>query len=67
MSMQGEWAKGLCSLRQVTEVKLGRIMSDSGWVASEEVYSLVFSPVFAHPLFFQLSNDITMKLIQTLG
>ena len=31
----GEWPSGLYSLRQVTEVKLGRVMSDSGWVISE--------------------------------
>ena len=33
--MQGEWPSGLYSLRQVTEVKLGRVRSDFGWVTSE--------------------------------
>ena len=32
---RGEWPSGLYSLRQVTEVKLGRVRSDSGWVTSE--------------------------------
>ena len=32
---RGEWPSGLNSLRQVTEVKLGRVRSDSGWVTSE--------------------------------
>ena len=31
----GEWPSGLYSLRQVTEVKLGRVRSDFGWVTSE--------------------------------
>ena len=31
----GEWPSGLYSLRQVTEVKLGRVRSDSGWVTTE--------------------------------
>ena len=35
MSMRGEWPSGLYSLRQVTEVKLGRVRSDFGWVTSE--------------------------------
>ena len=30
-----EWPSGLYSLRQVTEVKLGRVRSNSGWVTSE--------------------------------
>ena len=30
-----EWPSGLHSLRQVTEVKLGRVRSNSGWVTSE--------------------------------
>ena len=30
-----EWPSGLYSLRQVTEVKLGRVRSDFGWVTSE--------------------------------
>ena len=30
-----EWPSGLFSHRQVTEVKLGRVRSDSGWVTSE--------------------------------
>ena len=34
-SMRGEWPSGLYSLRQVTEVKLGRVRSDFGWVTSE--------------------------------
>ena len=33
--LRGEWPSGLNSLRQVTEVKLGRVRSDSGWVTSE--------------------------------
>ena len=33
--MRGEWPTGLYSLRQVTEVKLGRVRSDFGWVTSE--------------------------------
>ena len=32
---RGEWPSGLHSLRQVTEVKLGRVRSDAGWVTSE--------------------------------
>ena len=32
---RGELQSGLCSLRQVTEVKLGRVRSNSGWVTSE--------------------------------
>ena len=31
----GEWPSSLYSLRQVTEVKLGRVTSNSGWVTSE--------------------------------
>ena len=31
----GEWPSGLYSLRQVTEVKLGRVRSDFGWVTTE--------------------------------
>ena len=34
-SVQGEWPSGLYSLRQVTEVKLGRVRSDFGWVTTE--------------------------------
>ena len=33
--LRGEWPSGLNSFRQVTEVKLGRVRSDSGWVTSE--------------------------------
>ena len=33
--MRGEWPSGLYSLRQVAEVKLGRVRSDFGWVTSE--------------------------------
>ena len=33
--LRGEWPSGLYSLRQVTEVKLGRVRSNSGWVTSE--------------------------------
>ena len=33
--LRGEWPSGLYSLRQVTEVKPGRVRSDSGWVTSE--------------------------------
>ena len=35
-SLRGEWPSGLYSLRQVTEVKLGRVRSDFGWVTSED-------------------------------
>ena len=35
VSRGGEWPSGLYSLRQVTEVKLGRVRSDSGWVTKE--------------------------------
>ena len=34
-TMRGEWPSGLNSFRQVTEVKLGRVTSNSGWVTSE--------------------------------
>ena len=34
-SVWGEWPSGLYSFRQVTEVKLGRVRSDCGWVTSE--------------------------------
>ena len=30
-----EWLSGLYSLRQMTEVKLGRVRSNFGWVTSE--------------------------------
>ena len=33
--LRGEWPSGLYSLCQVTEVKLGRVKSDFGWVTSE--------------------------------
>ena len=33
--LRGEWPSGLCSIRQVTEVKLGRVRSDFGWVTTE--------------------------------
>ena len=33
--VRGEWPSGLNSLRQVTEVKLGRVRSDFGWVTTE--------------------------------
>ena len=36
MQLRGEWPSGLYSLRQVTEVKLGRVRSDFGWVTSED-------------------------------
>ena len=35
MILRGEWPSGLYSLRQVTEVKLGRVRSDFGWVTTE--------------------------------
>ena len=35
LGQRGEWPSGLYSLRQVTEVKLGRVRSDFGWVTSE--------------------------------
>ena len=34
-SLRGEWPSQLYSLCQVTEVKLGRDRSNSGWVTSE--------------------------------
>ena len=33
--MRAEWPNGLYTLHQVTEVKLGRVRSNSGWVTSE--------------------------------
>ena len=33
--VRSEWPSGLYSPRQVTEVKLGRVRSDAGWVTSE--------------------------------
>ena len=33
--MSGEWPSGLYSLRQVPEVKLGRVRSVFGWVTTE--------------------------------
>ena len=33
--LQGEWPSGLYNLRQVTEVKFGRVRSDFGWVTTE--------------------------------
>ena len=33
-SFRGEWPSSLSSFRQVTEVKLGRMWSNSGWVTS---------------------------------
>ena len=33
--LQGEWPSGLYSVRQVTEVKLGRVRSDFGWMTDE--------------------------------
>ena len=33
--MRGEWPSGLNSFRQVNDVKLGRVKSNSGWVTSE--------------------------------
>ena len=35
VTSRGEWPSGLNSLRQVTEVKLGRVRSDFGWVTTE--------------------------------
>ena len=35
LSLRGEWPSGLYSLRQVTEVKLGRVRLNTGWVTSE--------------------------------
>ena len=34
-AQRGEWPSGLNSFRQVTQVKLGRVRSNSGWVTSE--------------------------------
>ena len=33
--LRGEWPSGLYSLRQVAEVKLGRVRSDFRWVTTE--------------------------------
>ena len=33
--LRGEWPSGLNSFRQMNEVKLGRVRSNSGWVTSE--------------------------------
>ena len=44
--MRGEWPSGLYSLRQVTEVKLGRVRSDFGWVTTEAWTSQLTSPSF---------------------
>ena len=33
--LRGEWPSGLNSLRQVTEVKLGRVRSNSRWVTTD--------------------------------
>ena len=33
--LRGEWPSGLYSPRQVTEIKLGRMRSNSGWVTPE--------------------------------
>ena len=33
--LREEWTSGSYILRQVTEVKLGRVRSNSGWVTSE--------------------------------
>ena len=33
--LRSEWPSGLYSLRQVTQVKLGRVRSDFGWVTTE--------------------------------
>ena len=34
-ALRGEWPNDLYSLRQVAEVKLGRVRSDFGWVTTE--------------------------------
>ena len=34
-TIRGEWPSGLYSLRQVTEVKFGRVRSNSRWVTLE--------------------------------
>ena len=34
-ALVSEWPSGLYSLRQVAEVKLGRVRSNSGWVTLE--------------------------------
>ena len=33
--LRGEWPSDLYSLRQMTEVKLGRVRSDFGWETTE--------------------------------
>ena len=35
VDVRDEWPSSLYSFRQVTEVKLGRVRSNSGWVALE--------------------------------
>ena len=35
IDLRDEWPSGLNSFRQVTEVKFGRVRSNSGWVISE--------------------------------
>ena len=35
IATEDKWPSGLYSLRQVTEVKLGRVRSDFGWVTTE--------------------------------
>ena len=35
VKLLSEWLGGLCSLCQVTEVKLGQVRSNSGWVTLE--------------------------------
>ena len=35
IALRGEWPSGLYSLRQVTEIKLGRVRSDFEWATSE--------------------------------
>ena len=33
--VRGEWPSGSYNLRQVTEARLGRVMSNSGWVSPD--------------------------------
>ena len=44
-TLRGEWQSGLNSFSQVTEVEVGRVRSNSGWVTSEACSQLT-SPSF---------------------
>ena len=46
LALRGEWQSGLNSVRQVTEVKLGRVRSNSGYGTSEALTSQRTLPSF---------------------